>query len=126
MDFISRLRPLSKARLLGTPSLDGGWPVAVRPVWRGFTLLVLAESDCELSLRAQKEAEDRFIPLKIVHIHGAELMALYQAPLALIRPDQIVAWRGHEWHDGLLDIVSGRCEQQTVRCDAELSLRTEA
>lgn len=32
--------------------------------------------------------------LKIVDILSAELEALYEAPLALIRPDQVVAWRG--------------------------------
>jgi len=32
--------------------------------------------------------------LRIVHVAQAPLRELYQAPLVLIRPDQIVAWRG--------------------------------
>jgi len=30
----------------------------------------------------------------VVRHESAELVALYEAPLVLIRPDQIVAWRG--------------------------------
>ncbi|QKO20656.1 FAD-dependent oxidoreductase [Rhodoferax sp. BAB1] len=36
------------------------------------------------------------LDLRVVPHAAAELAALYEAPLALIRPDQIVAWRGHE------------------------------
>jgi hypothetical protein len=36
------------------------------------------------------------IDLKVVRHAQPELLALYEAPLALIRPDQIVAWRGHD------------------------------
>ena len=36
------------------------------------------------------------IDLKVVRHEQPELLALYEAPLALIRPDQIVAWRGHD------------------------------
>ena len=35
------------------------------------------------------------IDLKVVHHAISEIEALYQAPMVLIRPDQIVAWRGH-------------------------------
>ena len=35
------------------------------------------------------------LDLKVVRHVQPELRALYEAPLALIRPDQIVAWRGH-------------------------------
>jgi len=34
------------------------------------------------------------LPLTVVAIAGQEARDLYQADLALIRPDQIVAWRG--------------------------------
>jgi len=37
--------------------------------------------------------------LKIVRHTAPEIRALYEAPLALIRPDQIVAWRGHDASD---------------------------
>ncbi len=36
------------------------------------------------------------LDLRVVPHAAAELAVLYEAPLALIRPDQIVAWRGHE------------------------------
>jgi hypothetical protein len=39
------------------------------------------------------------IPLSIVVIPGEEARELYGADLALIRPDQIVAWRGHSSAD---------------------------
>jgi hypothetical protein len=32
--------------------------------------------------------------LRVVRHPSAELLALYEQPLVLIRPDQIVAWRG--------------------------------
>ena len=34
------------------------------------------------------------IDLKVVHHAQQDILALYEVPLALIRPDQIVAWRG--------------------------------
>ena len=36
------------------------------------------------------------LDLRVVRHEAPELHALYEAPLALIRPDQIVAWRGHD------------------------------
>jgi hypothetical protein len=33
--------------------------------------------------------------LKVVCHADPALLALYEAPMALIRPDQILAWRGH-------------------------------
>ena len=36
------------------------------------------------------------IDLKVVRHEQPDLLALYEAPLTLIRPDQIVAWRGHD------------------------------
>lgn len=35
------------------------------------------------------------LDLRVVRLPQAPLRALYEAPLVLIRPDQIVAWRGH-------------------------------
>jgi hypothetical protein len=35
------------------------------------------------------------IPLSVVPVAGTEARDLYGADLALIRPDQIVAWRGN-------------------------------
>jgi len=36
------------------------------------------------------------LDLKVVRHADPALLALYEAPLALIRPDQILAWRGHQ------------------------------
>ena len=41
------------------------------------------------------------LDLKVVAQASAALLALYAAPLALIRPDQIVAWRGSNGSDAL-------------------------
>ena len=40
-------------------------------------------------------AQAMHLDLKVVHHASPEILALYEAPMVLIRPDQIVAWRGH-------------------------------
>lgn len=45
------------------------------------------------------------LDLKVVTQTSAALQALYEAPLALIRPDQIVAWRGSD-DSGALQVLS--------------------
>lgn len=45
------------------------------------------------------------LDLKVVHHPLPELLALYEAPLVLIRPDQIVAWRG-DHADGAAAILA--------------------
>lgn len=58
------------------------------PEW---TLLVLEPVDAApFAAAARKLGMD----LKLVQLERTDLRALYEAPLALIRPDQIVAWRG--------------------------------
>lgn len=49
--------------------------------------------------------------LRVVHMPQAHLRELYEAPLVLIRPDQIVAWRGAGADDAqqVLSLVTGRC-----------------
>ena len=57
-----------------------------------------------------KAAAARRIALTIVHRPETEIRDLYEADLALIRPDQIVAWRGNhvpEDVDKLLALVTG-------------------
>ena len=46
---------------------------------------------------------------EIVDVPGEEIRDLYKADLALIRPDQSVAWRGNGIEDpvGLIDTVRG-------------------
>jgi hypothetical protein len=58
-----------------------------------------------------KAAAQRGMPLSVVDRPEEELRDLYQADLALIRPDQIVAWRGQRLPDDLgklLGTVTGR------------------
>jgi aromatic ring hydroxylase-like protein len=42
--------------------------------------------------------------VKIVDIRSADVRDLYEAPLALVRPDQVVAWRGAD--DARADAVA--------------------
>ncbi|WP_240480741.1 FAD-dependent oxidoreductase [Curvibacter sp. PAE-UM] len=60
-----------------------------------WTLLVLGE-DAPDTRAFEQAALTLGLDLRVVPHAAAELAALYEAPLALIRPDQIVAWRGHE------------------------------
>ena len=75
----------------------------------GFTLLVLSGGHDRDIAAAQAEAEATGTPLAVVSLDDASLLALYEQPLALIRPDQHVAWRGSDWPQaGLLHQVTGR------------------
>jgi 2-polyprenyl-6-methoxyphenol hydroxylase-like FAD-dependent oxidoreductase len=60
-----------------------------------WTLLVLGAEPPETQAFALA-AQAKGIDLKVVHHTSTDLLALYEAPLTLIRPDQIVAWRGHD------------------------------
>ena len=44
----------------------------------------------------EQSAQAMGLDLKVVRHASADILALYEAPLVLIRPDQIVAWRGHD------------------------------
>lgn len=77
---------------------------------QGFTLLVTGPG-AEADMQALSDAAAaRGMPLAVIAPNDARLRALYQARLALIRPDQYVAWRGDRLDraaDALLDLVSG-------------------
>jgi len=60
-----------------------------------WTLLALGDEAPDTSHFTQA-ALALNIDLKVVRHEQPDLLALYEAPLALIRPDQIVAWRGHD------------------------------
>jgi 2-polyprenyl-6-methoxyphenol hydroxylase-like FAD-dependent oxidoreductase len=66
----------------------------------GWSLLVLsplegAPASVEAAVVAlQTAATARHVDLPVVRLDEPGLLALYEAPLALIRPDHIVAWRG--------------------------------
>jgi hypothetical protein len=75
----------------------------------GFTLLRFAGSG-HLNDDVEAIAEARRIALKIVKVNSPVARDLYQADLALVRPDQHVAWRGNRLpddFDGLLKVVTG-------------------
>lgn len=74
----------------------------------GFTLLVLADAGADDIALAALEAAKTHTPLTVVELNDKKFADLYQASRALIRPDQIVAWRGTRWPTGLLDVASGR------------------
>jgi 2-polyprenyl-6-methoxyphenol hydroxylase-like FAD-dependent oxidoreductase len=63
----------------------------------GFTLLVLEDGLQADIDRASDEATAASTPLKIVELNDPALLALYEQPLILIRPDQHIAWRGTHW-----------------------------
>jgi 2-polyprenyl-6-methoxyphenol hydroxylase-like FAD-dependent oxidoreductase len=58
-----------------------------------WTLLVLG-SECAGFEEIERAAKLMQLDLMVVHQSSPEILALYEAPLVLIRPDQIVAWRG--------------------------------
>lgn len=60
-----------------------------------WTLLVLGEQPPD-AMPFAAAAQALALDLKLVHHADPALRALYEAPLALVRPDQIVAWRGHD------------------------------
>ena len=65
-----------------------------------FTLLQLGARPADAApFRAAADAMN--MPLSVVAIPGDEARDLYGADLALIRPDQIVAWRGNSSADAI-------------------------
>ena len=63
-----------------------------------WTLLRIG-SNCPLAERLINAAAAAGMQLQVVAIDCDRLRALYEAPLVLIRPDQIVAWRGQSGVD---------------------------
>ncbi len=58
-----------------------------------WTLLVLGTNPPPFTL-FENTARDLNLDLLVVRVESEYIRELYEAPLALIRPDQIVAWRG--------------------------------
>ncbi len=75
----------------------------------GFTLLATRETTAEEKAAVDALAARHAMPLALVSEPDAGLHDLYQAPFALIRPDQHVAWRGEriDLLDAALDIARG-------------------
>ena len=63
-----------------------------------WTLLALG-ADAPATAAFETAAKARSIDLRVVRLSQPALRELYEMPLALIRPDQIVAWRGTSAHD---------------------------
>jgi hypothetical protein len=61
---------------------------------RGFSLLLLSEQGASAASEIASATKTLGVPLKLIHLRHTDLAQLYDAPLALIRPDQYVAWRG--------------------------------
>lgn len=91
----------------------------------GFTLLAFGDAlDAEIRA-AEEDAARAALPLTAVRLPLPELQSLYQAPLALIRPDQHVAWRGDAWPgDAILARVTGR-KPDAARSEVPPQFRTE-
>ena len=82
----------------------------------GFTLLVLSQGHGDDVANARADAKRAGTPLTVVELDDSALLALYQQPLALIRPDQHVAWRGASWPaGGMLEIVTGRATTKVAQ-----------
>lgn len=76
---------------------------------KGFTLLRFGGMAADTTALEQAAAE-KGVPLTIFDEPDPETRALYEADLALIRPDQYVAWRGQAVPDDpatLIDLVRG-------------------
>ena len=74
-----------------------------------YTLLVLADAAAPAAEAIRGAADAAGMPLTLLDVRGAGLEGSYGAPLALIRPDHHVAWRGQDVVDaaGLVDRVRG-------------------
>ena len=69
-----------------------------------WTLLVLGEDKGPLAQDALKFSEAALqchLDFKVLRFDSQELLDLYEANLVLIRPDQIVAWRGTNAHEAM-------------------------
>ena len=60
-----------------------------------WTLLVSGPERIDTSA-FESAAATMDVDLRVVHQPSVDILALYEAPMALIRPDQIVAWRGDD------------------------------
>ena len=78
---------------------------------QGFTLLVTGSGAQDDIAAITDAAAARGIPLSVLAPDDARLAPLYEARLAVIRPDQYVAWRGDRLDrpaGALLDLITGR------------------
>lgn len=75
----------------------------------GFTVLGFGEASARAFEDATRDARALDIPLTCVRNDEPRIAALYARDLALIRPDQHVAWRGDAWPGAdVLKVAAGR------------------
>jgi 2-polyprenyl-6-methoxyphenol hydroxylase-like FAD-dependent oxidoreductase len=88
----------------------------------GFTLLLLNDTAATLAQDIEAAAAKAGVPLTVLDLRGSALDVLYAAPLALIRPDQFVAWRGADADAAaLIRTVSGWAAQNpAMHNDAQI------
>ncbi len=89
----------------------------------GFALLAAADADPQQIVDALEQARALDVPLRVVQPRDVDVAELYQANLALIRPDQHVAWRGDRW-TGALARATGRIEAVAPSFGQSHSLET--
>ncbi len=85
----------------------------------GFNLLVTEDGHDTAIAAFERAAAAIAMPLKVVQPHDTRLRSRYQAALALIRPDQHVAWRGDALPDSpaaVLGRIAGRAGCQAKSC----------
>ena len=75
---------------------------------RNFTLLKLG-SEPIATPSLERAARDQGVPMSLRHVADEGMLRLYEKPLALVRPDGHVAWRGDADPPEAKDIL------QTVR-----------
>lgn len=69
-----------------------------------FTLLDLGATS-EAVEPLVEAARARGVPLTLLDLSGEDLGGLYEAELALVRPDQVVCWRGDEAPPDALELI---------------------
>ena len=74
----------------------------------GYTLLLLAPDAAAAAVEIETAANAAGVPMRVLDLAGEGLATLYRAPLALVRPDQHIAWRGERAHArALVDTIRG-------------------
>ena len=81
-----------RAALLAGPG-PRHWRLAVRPVRQGLHAAALRRQGA-IRRAIEAAAQQRGVPLTVLDVPAADARELYGRDLALIRPDQYVAWRG--------------------------------
>lgn len=82
-----------------------------------WTLLALG-ADAPATEAFEAAARDLEMDLRVVRLAQPALRELYEAPLALIRPDQIVAWRGAAADDAASVLSRATSTPTTISVDA--------